>query len=134
MHLALYLESLILALIPWQAFALGKSYNSVRSIGRPITVSTTRIMNPFWILLYWILPVRPFLRRLPLGFGKWVDYTYFGWQYDYMGWTHQQLGPAFVLCTPSLNEVMLAEPAATISSRGGKGLTTRPEYIVNRLQ
>ena len=98
----------------WSFTSLYVNYRAARKIGLPIIVSPVSVMNLPWILSYRLLPfdLPKLLSRLPFGLGKWALYTYTGWQYDDAGAIHAELGPAFVLCTPSVNEVAVADPAA----------------------
>lgn len=110
--------------ITWQGLALLRSYREACSIGLPIILSPTRTLNPVWIVLGKATPILSVLQHLPLNLGNWARFTYIGWQYDDKGAIHQMLGPAFVLCTPGLNEVHLADPSAAHTV-----LTQRKDFI-----
>ena len=111
MHLLLSLFVLFATWISWTCFCLLRNYRLVRSIDLPIVISPTATLNPLWIIAYKLIPwTIPALKLLPTSIGKWVDHTYMGWQFDDKHAVHDKLGPAFVLCTPSINEVIIADP------------------------
>ena len=47
-----------------------------------------------------------------------------GWQFDDKRAIHDELGPAFVLCTPGINEVIVADPTAVHTI-----LTRRKDFV-----
>lgn len=124
MHESLLFGTCIVTAIAWQAISLLKSYSEARRIGLPIVLSPTRTLNPLWIILCKITPIVSLLQYLPFNLGRWARVSYMGWQFDDKDATHQELGTAFVLCTPGLNEVHLADPSAAHMV-----LTRRKEFI-----
>ncbi|KAI9713837.1 MAG: hypothetical protein M1820_000567 [Bogoriella megaspora] len=121
-------SSLLLLFTTWSAWTcvnLFKNYRIARKINLPIIVSPTGTLNPLWIITYKLIPsIIPLLDLLPLKVGRWARYTYMGWQFDDKHAIHDELGPAFVLCTPSLNEVIVADSSAVHSI-----LSRRKDFI-----
>ena len=113
MHLLLPLSVLVVTWAAWTAICLFRNYRIARTINLPIVISPTGTINPFWLLTYKLVPsVLPFLQSLPFNLGTWSKYAFVGWQYPDKHAVHDRLGPAFVLCTPGINEVIVADPAA----------------------
>lgn len=124
MHGLVLLSTCVLTAVAWKTISLLRSYTEARRIGLPIILSPTRTLSPLWIILCKATPIVPLLQWLPLNLGRWAKVTYMGWQFDDKNAIHQELGPAFVLCTPGLNEVHLADPSAVHMV-----LTHRKEFI-----
>ena len=126
MHGFLYalLSTFGLTWIAWQCICLLTSYREARRIGLPVVISPTGTLNPLWIILYKATPIIPLLQWLPFNLGRWAKLTYMGWQFDDKDAIHRELGTAFVLCTPGLNEVHLADGSAVHAV-----LTRRKEFI-----
>ena len=124
MHFAIYIGALALTGIVWQASLLLRSYRIARSIGLPILISPTSFLNPLWIISYRALPMFiPALQWLPFKLGRWAKHTYLGWEFDDKYAIHQELGPAFVICSPGGNEVVVGDPSAA------NNILKRKEFI-----
>ena len=114
----------VLAWVIWTFISLLSNYKAARRIGLPVIISPVSSLNPLWILTYRALPILPLLEYLPFGLGTWSKCTYMGWNFDDKYALHEELGRAFTLVTPSLNEVWIAEPDAAHVV-----LSRRKEYI-----
>ena len=113
------LASIILAIFSWTLFSIISNYNTARQIGLPVIISPVSPLNPLWILTYRAFPSVLSLKHLPFGLGKWASCTYMGWTFHDKHALHDELGPVFVVVTPSGNEVSVADHQAahTILSR-----------------
>lgn len=96
----------------WRTISLLTSFREARSIGLPVIISPTRTLDSLWIMLYKTTPILTLLQWLPFSLGRWARYSSLDWQFDDKDAVHRELGPAFVLCTPGLNEVHIADPSA----------------------
>lgn len=118
------LSSVVVAWVMWNSISLWINYRTARRIGLPIIVSPVAALNPMWILAHRFLPLLPFLQSLPLDLGKWARCSFMGWTFQDKYLLHQELGLVFVLVTPSLNEVFVADPVAAHTV-----LSKRKEFI-----
>ncbi len=124
MTVLVVLSSSVLAWVIWTFISLLSNYMTARRIGLPIIISPVSSLNPCWILTYRALPIFPLLQCLPFNLGKWSRCTYMGWSFDDKYLLHKELGCAFTLVTPSLNEVWIADQdAASVV------LSRRKDYI-----
>ena len=114
---------LVFTWILWTCVAFYRNYQLALSTRLPIVLSPVGTLTIPWLLLYKLTPVLQYLHQLPDFLFKWTKYTYVGWQYDDGGRVHQELGSAFVLCSPGLNEVFIADSDAAHSC-----LTRRKEF------
>lgn len=112
MAILLALSTCIIAWTAWQAISFAKSYGEACAIGLPIVVCPWTSMNPLWMVANRVRPIRWLCEQLPYGLGRGVRYSCMGWQYEDKDAAHREFGPAFVLCTPGMNEVHLADPDA----------------------
>ncbi|GJC96777.1 MFS multidrug transporter [Colletotrichum higginsianum] len=104
-----------LVLLPtlWIASHLRSLYNNYRAAlltGLPI------IICPFdpesFIIAIFSVPARPLLKRvLPARAFAAVELTIFGWEFRDKAAVHARVGPAFVVVTTGLNQLMCADPA-----------------------
>ncbi|PSR88502.1 cytochrome P450 [Coniella lustricola] len=133
MAVLLLLSTLVVAWASWQAIALAKSYREARAIGLPIIVSPTTTMSPLWLVVYRLTPILWICEQLPNGIGRWARYSRMGWQYEDKDAAHRELGPAFVLCTPGVNEVHLADPAAVHTVLRQRKEFVKPGIIYDNL-
>ena len=111
--------SLLFATLAWTLISVIYNYNAARKVGFPIVISPVSPLNPLWILTSRAFPRILSLRHLPFGLGKWARCTYIGWTFQDKHALHDELGPIFVVVTPSGNEVTVADHQAahTILSR-----------------
>ena len=96
--------------LSWTGISLYNNYQIARQSGLRLVVSPLTPLNPAWLLLQKRL--RPWINSLPWGLGGFAKYSYMGWQFDDKYAVHQKLGGAFILVTPSVNELILADPEA----------------------
>jgi hypothetical protein len=58
------------------------------------------------------VPLRPvFERVLPAAFYDAIKVTIFGWEFRDKHDLHDRVGPAFILVTPGINQLLCADPA-----------------------
>lgn len=124
MNLIFVLASIILASLTWTFFSIISNYNTARKIALPVIISPVSPLNPLWILTYRTFPFVLLLEHLPFGLGKWARCTYMGWTFHDKHALHDELGPIFVVVTPSGNEVSVADSQATHTI-----LSRRKEFI-----
>lgn len=124
MNLTFVLASVILAFLSWTFFSVISTYNTARKIALPVIISPVSPLNPLWILTYRTFPFVLLLKHLPFGLGKWARCTYMGWTFHDKHALHDELGPVFIVVTPSGNEVSVADPQATHTI-----LSRRKEFI-----
>ena len=108
----LYIVAVLGTWILWKTFALYRNYRIAKTIGLPIRICPFNAIDPDWVLIYRSTPIISLVRKLPFGLSEWVRYSYVGWMFDDKYAIHREVGPAFVLVTPSRNEVILADPDA----------------------
>lgn len=113
MNLIFVLASIILASFSWTFFSIISNYNKACKIAFPIILSPVSPLNPLWILTYRTFPFVLSLKYLPLGLGQWARCTYMGWNFHDKHALHDELGPVFIVVTPSGNEVSVADSQAT---------------------
>lgn len=86
-------------------------------MGFPILITPIEPFNPFWAL---VLPLlAPVLRRLPYGWGEFVDYNSFNWCVRTRNRVFRELGPAIVVVNPGGLKIMLADGGAAEGMYGG---------------
>lgn len=124
MNLIFVLASIIFASLSWTLFSVISNYNTARKIALPVIISPVSPLNPLWILTYRAFPFVLLLKHLPFGLGKWARCTYMGWTFHDKHALHDELGPIFVVVTPSGNEVSVADPQVTHNI-----LSRRKEFI-----
>ncbi|WQF83646.1 Putative cytochrome P450 [Colletotrichum destructivum] len=105
--------ALILLPTLWIASHLRALYNNYRAAlltGLPI------IICPYdpesFIIAVFCVPARPLLKRvLPARAFAAVELTIFGWEFRDKAAVHARVGPAFVVVTTGLNQLICADPA-----------------------
>ncbi|KAG0647532.1 Multidrug resistance fer6 [Hyphodiscus hymeniophilus] len=58
---------------------------------------------------------RPFLEKLPFGYGDFVKYTKRGWNWSDKSEAHQKFGSVFIVVTPTGNDIHVGDATATDS-------------------
>jgi len=124
MNWVFVLASLIFSSFSWTIISIISNFNTARKIGLPVIISPLSPLNPLWILTYRTFPFVLSLRHLPFGLGKWARCTSLGWAFQDKHALHDELGPVFILVTPSGNEITVADPQATHTI-----LSRRKEFI-----
>ena len=124
MNFVIVFASIVFALATWTFFSTISNYNTARKIALPVIISPVSPLNPLWILTYRLFPFVLSLKHLPLGLGKWARCTYMGWTFDDKHALHDDLGPVFIVVTPSGNEISVADSQATHTI-----LSRRKEFI-----
>src|SRR5690349_17372245 len=100
--------AIILVWVFWCALSLRKKYAKACKIGLPVVISPISSLSTLWLVTVSAFFVRPLLKLLPDALGRFLRFTYIGWPYDDGHKSHAELGPAFVLCTPGMNEIIIA--------------------------
>ena len=121
--------SAVAAYFIWTATSLLANYRAARKTGLPIVISPVNPLNPFWILLYRNFPVLPWLRSLPWGLGTFARCSYNGWHFHDKQALHVELGDAFILVNPGINDVFVADPDATHSVLGRRKDFVKPALL-----
>ena len=124
MNLIVLLASIIFASLAWTLVSIIANYNTARKIALPVVISPVSILNPLWILTYRAFPFVLSLKYLPFGLGRWARCTSMGWTFHDKHAMHDELGPLFIVVTPSGNEISVADPQATHTI-----LSRRKEFI-----
>ena len=122
-------ESSLAAYFLWSVISLLRNYIAVRKVGLPIFVIPINPENPIWILLYRNLPVLPLLMSLPLDMGKFARCSYMGWQFQDKQALHRELGDAFILVTPGMNDLYVANPETAYSILGRRKDFIKPTVL-----
>ena len=107
----------------WRVISLLINHRTARHIGLPIVISPVSPLQPFWALFHRYLPLK-LLQSLPWGLGTFARCSYLGWSFQDKCAIHKELGDVFVLVSPGINEVIVADPEAVHSI-----LARRKEYI-----
>lgn len=128
MNLVFVLASIILASLSWTFFSIISNYDKACKISFPCIISPVSPLNPLWILTYRTFPFVLSLKYLPPGLGQWARCTYMGWTFHDKHALHDELGPVFIVVTPSGNEVSVADSQATQTI-----LSRRKEFIKPRV-
>lgn len=113
--LKLAAKAIILLGLVWMGYScisLWINYRAACNIGVPVRIIPIDHLNKFWLLVD--KQVITLVRRLPgkLGSNNFTRYNYRGWHEKDGTRSHDELGPAFVLCTPSRNWLYVADSGA----------------------
>ena len=85
----------------------------IPNIRRVRHLSVPKIYNPLctsnrlWVVIQPL--VLPLIRLLPFSPGRWVKYSRWGWEFGDRCQTHTELGDVFMLVTPSMNWMYVAD-------------------------
>lgn len=101
---------LTLAYTLYSSICLLRNYISARKIGVPVRIIPIDHINPLWTLVN--QRVVFLLRRLPFGLGNnnITKYNYLGFEIPLRWKSHEQMGDAFILCSPSRNWLYMGNP------------------------
>ena len=105
----------ILVWLGWTFVSLLINYNIARRMGYPIVISPVYPLNILWILVRKAFLDDPTSSNLPSWLGKWTRCGHMAWMFEDNFSLHQELGKIFVLVTPSVNQVIIADPEAAYS-------------------
>lgn len=125
----LIVSSIVIGWIAWTAVSLFANFQLARQLGFPIIISPVSSFDPLWILAYKFLPILRLIKWLPFGWGTFLRCTYMGWQFGEKYALHEQFGDAFMLVTPSTNELVLADPDATTEVLGHRKEFPKPTVV-----
>lgn len=108
--LAVVIPLLILAVTLYSVVCLLRNYLVARKLGVPVRIIPVDHINPLWYLVN--QQVAALLRRLPFGLGdnNITKYNYLGFEIPLRWKSHQEMGDAFVLCSPARNWLYLGSP------------------------
>lgn len=121
--------STVLVWITWTAVSLFANFRIARQVGLPVIISPVGALDPLWILANRCLPILSSLKWLPFGWGTFARCTTAGWQFKEKYALHQQFGDAFMLVTPTTNELVLADPDAASEVLARRKDFTKPAVI-----
>lgn len=97
----------------WSLFGLYHNYQIAKTIGIPVVVVPVNSLNVPWLIFNQLLRIHPTLSKFrDRVIRKGLPFSYIGWQFEQGHGIHARLGPAFVLVSPSLIEVVIGEAAA----------------------
>ena len=104
----------VLAWLAWTAICLLRNYRLALSTGLPMVVLPVNTFNLAWMLFIRRFFPRtiPILKSLPWGMGSWAEYSDFGWNFQAGYAVHQKHGDAFLVVSPGMVELFLADAAA----------------------
>lgn len=119
----------VIAWIAWIVASLFANFRIARQVGLPIIISPVSTLDPLWILAYKCLPILRSLQWLPFGWGAFARCTAMGWQFEEKYALHEQFGDAFILVTPSVNELVVADPDAASEILGRRKEFIKPAVI-----
>jgi len=97
----------------WSCVALYRNYKLARMINLPIILEPVSSLNIPWLIFNQLLKLHPLLSKFRDRFiRRYMRFSYMGWQFD-LGWrVHEEIGPAFVLVSPGMVQVVVADTAA----------------------
>lgn len=103
------ISTFLCLLLVWYFSSLPRYYRLARATGLPIFISPVNPANPFWLVFS--STFEPTLSRyLPQLIYDRIKVSIFGWEYRCRYAVNDNLGPVFVLVTPSSNEIWIADP------------------------
>jgi hypothetical protein len=107
---AVFIPLLILAYTIYSTVCLLRNYPTARKLGVPVRIIPVDHINPPWTLVN--QQVVALLRKLPFGLGdnNITKYSYLGFEIPLRWKSHQEMGDAFVLCSPARNWLYLGNP------------------------
>lgn len=107
---AVVIPLLILAFTFHSMVCLLRNYLAARKLGVPVRIIPIDHINPPWTLVN--QQVVAMLRKLPFGLGdnNITKYNYLGFEIPLRWKSHQEMGDAFVLCSPARNWLYLGNP------------------------
>lgn len=107
---AVVIPLLILAFTLHSLVCLLRNYLVARKLGVPVRIIPVDHINPLWYLFN--QQVAALLRKLPFGLGdnNITKYNYLGFEIPLRWKSHQEMGDAFVLCSPARNWLYLGNP------------------------
>ena len=104
------LSVLILASVLWYLSALPQNFKNARRVGLPIYISPISPNNFAWLFIAGILGYSSVARILPSFILEMIKLTIPGWEYHTKYSVHDQRGAAFVLVSPGVNTIVIADP------------------------
>ncbi|KAK1463533.1 hypothetical protein CMEL01_13602 [Colletotrichum melonis] len=125
------LTGLIALPILWiasQIWALYTNYKSALTVGLPIIICPYDPENLIHVVLS--VPFRPLLKRLlPPTFFATVELTVVGWEFRDKSSVHDRVGPAFMLVTTGLNQLICADPTMAHAILNGRREFVQPDIV-----
>lgn len=119
----------VIAWMIWTAASLFANYRIARQFGLPVIISPVSTLDPLWIITYKCLPILRSLQWLPFGWGAFARCSAIGWQFKEKYALHGQFGDAFILVTPSVNELVVADPDAANEILGHRKEFIKPAVV-----
>ncbi|KAF4776671.1 hypothetical protein HER10_EVM0007964 [Colletotrichum scovillei] len=122
------LIALPLLWIASQIWTLYTNYRSALTVGLPIIICPYDPENLIHVVLS--VPFRPLLKRLlPPTFFATVELTIVGWEFRDKSAVHDRVGPAFMLVTTGLNQLICADPAMAHAILNGRREFVQPDIV-----
>ncbi|KXH35359.1 hypothetical protein CSIM01_08934 [Colletotrichum simmondsii] len=122
------LIALPLLWIASQIRTLYTNYRSALTVGLPIIICPYDPENLIHVVLS--VPFRPLLKRLlPPTFFATVELTIVGWEFRDKSAVHDRVGPAFMLVTTGLNQLICADPAMAHAILNGRREFVQPDIV-----
>ncbi|KAK1528222.1 hypothetical protein CPAR01_12780 [Colletotrichum paranaense] len=111
-----------------QIWALYTNYRSALTVGLPIIICPYDPENLIHVVLS--VPFRPLLKRfLPPTFFATVELTVVGWEFRDKSSVHDRVGPAFMLVTTGLNQLICADPTMAHAILNGRREFVQPDIV-----
>ncbi|EXF83633.1 hypothetical protein CFIO01_00775 [Colletotrichum fioriniae PJ7] len=122
------LIALPLLWIASQIWTLYTNYKAALSVGLPIIICPYDPENLIHVVLS--VPFRPLLKRfLSSTFFATVELTIVGWEFRDKSAVHDRVGPAFMLVTTGLNQLICADPTMAHAILNGRREFVQPDIV-----
>ncbi|KAL0782484.1 hypothetical protein CaCOL14_000390 [Colletotrichum acutatum] len=122
------LIALPLLWIASQIWTLYTNYRAALTVGLPIIICPYDPENLIHVVLS--VPFRPLLKRLlPPTFFATVELTIVGWEFRDKSAVHDRVGPAFMLVTTGLNQLICADPTMAHAILNGRREFVQPDIV-----
>lgn len=94
----------------YSAIYLLRNYIAARTIGVPVRIIAVDHINPLWYLIH--QRVVALIRRLPFGLANnnITKYNFLGFEIPLRWQAHEEMGDAFILCSPARNWLHSGNP------------------------
>ena len=110
MMFILSIVTITLGLYLWSLTSLLQNYRKAKRVGLPVLVTPITLNNPIWLLSSSY--IEPILKRIPFGLTNFVHYSTQAWTFNDKYYLHAKYGAAFIIVSPDVIQVILADAAA----------------------